>query len=278
MAIGQSYRKWFLKTISRRHYSLGEATEYYTRWLEDPYHFPNGPHPEIGSRAPLTHDDFRSDTMLEQYYLVPQTYPPTPPPQHNDSDEESDTALHHNNFAQTHEELITADPDDTTGILDTGAMMTTATRRHLALHRRWIDHIRPSTPGTSIRTGTWRWNRSKNKDKSDHTSYLSSPINFAQHSSASTTSSLPATPSPSTNITQSSPTKAPLTHSAYNGIPHPENGACHSRYSNNLRTYAPSTPYANHNPPKQRRTPTDCRTTHPGVPDYTKSREAPSLA
>ena len=36
MAIGQSYRKWFKKTISRRHYSLGEATEYYMRWLEDP--------------------------------------------------------------------------------------------------------------------------------------------------------------------------------------------------------------------------------------------------
>ena len=38
MTIGQSYRKWFQKTISRRHYSLGEATEYYTRWLEDPVH------------------------------------------------------------------------------------------------------------------------------------------------------------------------------------------------------------------------------------------------
>jgi hypothetical protein len=35
MAIGQSNRKWFQKTISRRHYYLGEATEYYTRWLED---------------------------------------------------------------------------------------------------------------------------------------------------------------------------------------------------------------------------------------------------
>jgi hypothetical protein len=54
MAIGQSYRKWLQKTISRRHYSLGEATEYYTRWLE-----------KIGSRAPLTHDDVQSDAMLE---------------------------------------------------------------------------------------------------------------------------------------------------------------------------------------------------------------------
>ena len=64
MAIDQSYRKWFKKAISRRHYSFGEATEYYTRWNEDPTHFPNGPHPEIGSRAPLTHDDFRSDAIL----------------------------------------------------------------------------------------------------------------------------------------------------------------------------------------------------------------------
>jgi hypothetical protein len=61
--------------------------------------------------------------------------------------------IQHNNFAQTHEELTTADPDDTTGILDTGAMMTTATRRHLAIHRRWLKNIRPATSGTSIRYG-----------------------------------------------------------------------------------------------------------------------------
>ena len=50
-------------------------------------------------------------------------------------------------------EVINAEPDDTTGILDSGAMMTTATRRHLALHRRWLEHMRPATPGTSIRYG-----------------------------------------------------------------------------------------------------------------------------
>ena len=32
-------------------------------------------------------------------------------------------------------------------------MMTTATRRHLALHRRWLENIQPATPGTSIRYG-----------------------------------------------------------------------------------------------------------------------------
>jgi hypothetical protein len=32
-------------------------------------------------------------------------------------------------------------------------MMTTATRRHLAIHRRWLENIRPATPGTSIRYG-----------------------------------------------------------------------------------------------------------------------------
>ena len=62
--------------------------------------------------------------------------------------------IQHNNFAQTHEETITADPDDTTGILDTGAMMTTATRRHLSSHHHWIENIRPATPGTSIRYGS----------------------------------------------------------------------------------------------------------------------------
>ena len=142
MAIGQSYRRWFKKTISRRNYSLGEATEYYTRWLEDPTHFP------------LTHDDFRSsDALREQYFLVPQVYPPTPPPQHYNSDEESDTDPPYNNFAQTYEEVITTEPDDTTGILDSGAMMTTATRRHLAINHHWIENIRPAAPGTSIRYG-----------------------------------------------------------------------------------------------------------------------------
>ena len=153
MAIGQSYRKWFKKTISRRHYSLGEATEYYNRWLEDPNHFPNGPHPEIGSRAPLTHDDFRSDALREQYFLVPPASPPTPPPQQSDSDKEYDTDPPYNNFAQAYEEVITAEPDDTTGILDSGAMMTTATRRHLSSHHHWIENIRPAAPGTSIRYG-----------------------------------------------------------------------------------------------------------------------------
>ena len=102
--------------------------------------------------TPLTHDDFRSDARREQYFLVPQECPPTPPPQHYDSDEESDTDLPYNNFAQTKVEVINAEPDDTTGILlDSGAMMTTATRRHLAIHHHWLENIRPATPGTSIR-------------------------------------------------------------------------------------------------------------------------------
>ena len=122
-------------------------------WLEDPTHFPNGPHPEIGSRAPFTHDDVRSDALREQCFLVPQVYPPTLPPQHYNSDEESDTDPPYNNFAQTYEEVITAEPDDTTGILDSGAMMTTATRRHLAINHHWIENTRPAAPGTSIRYG-----------------------------------------------------------------------------------------------------------------------------
>ena len=99
---------------------------------------------------PLTHDDFRSDARREQYFLVPQECSPTPPPQHYDSDEESDTDLPYNNFAQRKVEVITAEPDDTTGILDSGAMMTTATRRHLDIHHHWLENIRPATPGMNF--------------------------------------------------------------------------------------------------------------------------------
>ena len=103
-------------------------------------------------RAPLTHDDCRSDALREQYFLNPQVYPPTPPPQHYNLDEESDTDPPYNNFAQTYEEVITTEPDDTMGILDSGAIMTTATR-HLAINHHWIENIRSAAPGTSIRYG-----------------------------------------------------------------------------------------------------------------------------
>jgi hypothetical protein len=147
MAPGQPYRKWFLRTISRTHYSLGEATEYYNRWLEDPSHGPNGPHPPFAQHTSLTHTDFRSDHREHQYYIAPP-----PPPTDSDEDSTPDTPRN-NNFAQSHVEDILVTQNDTTAILDSGAMMTTATRRHLALHQRWIDNLRPAPPGTAIRYG-----------------------------------------------------------------------------------------------------------------------------
>ena len=82
--------------------------------------------------APLTHNDFRSDARREQYFLVPQAYPPTPPPQHYDSDEEYDPYPPHKNFAQTIVEVISAEQHDTTGIHP----------------RKWSndDHSRPTPP------------------------------------------------------------------------------------------------------------------------------------
>ena len=35
------YRKWFHSTISKSHYSLGEATDHYNQWISDPDYGPN---------------------------------------------------------------------------------------------------------------------------------------------------------------------------------------------------------------------------------------------
>ena len=38
---GDPYREWFHNTISRSHYSLGEATAHYNQWISDPDYGPN---------------------------------------------------------------------------------------------------------------------------------------------------------------------------------------------------------------------------------------------
>jgi hypothetical protein len=44
-------------------------------------------------------------------------------------------------------------PDDANAVLDSGAMMTTAPRRHLTINPEWEANIRPAPPGTAIRYG-----------------------------------------------------------------------------------------------------------------------------
>jgi hypothetical protein len=41
MRPGDPYREWFHNTISRSHYSLGEATAHYNQWISDPDYGPN---------------------------------------------------------------------------------------------------------------------------------------------------------------------------------------------------------------------------------------------
>ena len=138
----------FQKTISHRHYSLGEATEYSTRWLQDPNHFPNGPHPEIGSRAPLMRGENNtslSHKRIRQHLLHSTTTRSRNP-----------IRIYHTTTSPKQMWSNPAEPDDTMGILDSGAMMTTATRRHLSIHHHWLENIRPATPGTSILNGNMK--------------------------------------------------------------------------------------------------------------------------
>jgi hypothetical protein len=44
-------------------------------------------------------------------------------------------------------------PDDANAVLDSGAMMTTAPRRHLTINPEWEDNIHPAPPGIAIRYG-----------------------------------------------------------------------------------------------------------------------------
>ena len=62
------YRQWFHSTISRSHYSLGEATDHYNQWISDPDYGPN----------PLSYNP-ATDHPPHLSQLQPSPPPPTSP-------------------------------------------------------------------------------------------------------------------------------------------------------------------------------------------------------
>ena len=60
---GNPYCQWFHITISRSHYSLGEATDHYNQWISDPDYGPN----------PLSHSP-----NAEPHHTYPSCNPPSP--------------------------------------------------------------------------------------------------------------------------------------------------------------------------------------------------------
>ena len=135
------YREWFHSTISRSHYSLGEANYHYNQWLHDPDY---GPNPRANS-----------PTNVSPPYL-PQTHPsPSPQPSNHSSadDNEEPDYEHREARGQTIAQDILTSPDDSNAVLDSGAMMTTAPRRLLMTSPEWESNIRPAPPGTAIRYG-----------------------------------------------------------------------------------------------------------------------------
>ena len=149
MTPGHPYRTWFHKTISRQHYSLGEATGYFNQWLNDPTYGP----------------DRNRDLHQNQYLPRTRTPTPTTPSDNSESDHYSDHSAQSNsttslplskqppeNRSQTIVEDVHLSPDDPNAVIDSGAMMTTSPRR-LLMGTIWQDNIRPAPPGTSIRYG-----------------------------------------------------------------------------------------------------------------------------
>jgi hypothetical protein len=135
------YREWFHSTVSRSHYSLGEANYHYNQWLHDPDY---GPNPRANR-----------PTNISPPYL-PQTHPsPTPQSSNHSSadDNEEPDYDHREARGQTIAQDILTSPDDSNAVLDSGAMMTTAPRRLLMTSPEWESNIRPAPPGTAIRYG-----------------------------------------------------------------------------------------------------------------------------
>jgi hypothetical protein len=151
MTPGNPYRTWFHRTISRHHYTLGEATSHFNQWLNDPVY------------GPARDRDHNQNPYLPHVHHRPRTTPQSPPEQlAPDSDEHSansasTTSLPHTkqppeNRSQTIVEDVHISPDDPNAVIDSGAMMTTSPRR-LLMGTIWQDNIRPAPPGTSIRYG-----------------------------------------------------------------------------------------------------------------------------
>jgi hypothetical protein len=150
------YRQWFHRTISRSHYSLGEATDHYNQWISDPDYGPNPlPHSPANDSTPHLPQSQPSPPPPTSPDYQPESPPPskqpTPYPSSDDSDDPD--YLRKEARTQTFVQDIHTSPDDSNAVLDSGAMMTTAPRRLLMTSPEWESNIRPAAPGTAIRYG-----------------------------------------------------------------------------------------------------------------------------
>ena len=151
MTPGNPYRTWFHRTISRNHYSLGEATSYLNQWLNDPAHGPDR-NRDHNQNPYLPHARHHSSPTVQP----PPNRPEPESPEHS-VHSTSTASLSHSqqtpeNRSQTIVEDVHLSPDDPNAVIDSGAMMTTTPRR-LLMGTIWQDNIRPAPPGTSIRYG-----------------------------------------------------------------------------------------------------------------------------
>ena len=157
MQPGSPYRQWLHGTISRTHYSLGEATDHYNQWLNDPDYGPN-PHPHNrthDSLPYLPHSRCSPSPPDSPDYAPkspPVSKPPTPYPSSDDSQDNDYT--HKEARTQTFVQDIHTSLDDSNAVLDSGVMMTTAPRCLLIMtSSEWESNIHPAPPGTAIRYG-----------------------------------------------------------------------------------------------------------------------------
>ena len=141
MTPGDPYRRWFHRTISRSYYSLGEATNQYEQWLNDPDYGPS-PTPHLSPQD--------SPPYLPR---ARTSSPPTPTRDYSTDHSQQPPTGHRDARAQTIVQDVHTSPDDPNAVLDSGAMMTTAPRRLLMTTPEWESNIRPAPPGTSIRYG-----------------------------------------------------------------------------------------------------------------------------
>jgi hypothetical protein len=146
MSPGDPYREWFHNTISRSHYSLGEATAHYNEWISDPDY---GPNPRLNRH----HNNNDSPSYLPQVHH--SSSPPSSP--YTSSDDTRHPDFDQNDSrAQTTVQDIHTSPDDSNTVLHSGAMITTAPRRLLMTSPEWESNIRPVPPGTAIRYGNMK--------------------------------------------------------------------------------------------------------------------------
>jgi hypothetical protein len=146
MTPGEPYRRWFQDHISRNHYSLGD-NDRYNDWLVDP---------QYGPAPPPRYNPYNFTPTPSPPTTQHQTPAPTNQPR---PDQEPDDPSHNpapNCYIRVQtivQDDVHTSPDDANAVLDSGAMMTTAPRRHLTINPEWEANIRPAPPGTAIRCG-----------------------------------------------------------------------------------------------------------------------------